>query len=267
MRPTSNIMSQLIRKGVDPDTPYEAIVVDDRDPEFMFRVQFRIPVFHDGIEDDLLPWALPEDNSHRRGLISAEVGKSMSVRGVPKRNSTIHVFFRHKGDPNLATYSHKVPLTSDKVPEEFLNNYPDRFGSIQPNGMMWIADSSTGEYVLCLPGDAHLTIFGDVNQTIIGNHQIHVAKSTAAVPSYLVDTFSQIFANLAANQGKRIPFKGLKDKSSGNLHLEVEGDFTGNIGGAMKLVSKTTKEFEAGSSVSLKSSSSIRINGTRIELN
>lgn len=267
MKTASPLLDQIIRKGLDKDTPYEAIVVDDRDPEQMFRVQIRLPVFHDGIEDEFLPWALPEDNMHPRGLIGAELGKSISLRGVPKRGSTVSVYFRHKGDPNLATYSHKAPVTADKIPEEFLANYPDRLGDIHPHGLMWLSDSSTGELVLCVPGDMHLVIYGDVNQTVIGNHQLRVAKSTAAVPSYLVDSFSQIFANLSGNQGKRIPFMGMKDKTTGNLHLEVEGDWTANATGAVKLKSGKTFEIESGAELDIKAVGKMKAKAKRINLN
>lgn len=267
MKTASNLLDQVVRKGLNKDTPYEAIVVDDRDPEYRFRVQIRIPVFHDGIEDEFLPWALPEDNAHPRGLIGAELGKSISLRGIPKRGSMVSVYFRHQGDPNLATYSHKVPVTADKVPEEFLANYPDRLGDIHPHGLMWLSDASTGEYVLCIPGDAHIVVYGDVNQTVIGNHQLRVAKSTDAVPQYLVDSFSQIFANLSANQGKRIPFMGLKDKNTGNLHFEVEGDFTAEAKGAVKFKSGKEFEIESGSNMDLKANSRLKAKAKRVDIN
>lgn len=267
MKPTVDLLSVLSRKGIDPTRPHKGLVVDNNDPEKLYRVQVRIPILHDGIRDEHLPWAIPEDNAHPRGLRGGSTGHSASLLGIPKKGHWVSVYFKHKGDPNLASYSHRVPVDAKTVPEEFETNYPNRLGQIYPSGFMWILDESTGELVVCVPGDYHMTVYGDLRQTVIGNHQIHVAKDRSAVPSYLEDTFSSIFGKLSGNQRKRVPFKGLGNKDSGNLHLEVEGDYTVKVGGNVNYDIRGSLKLRTGSSIDYTSGGTVTINGTRLNLN
>lgn len=267
MKPPVSIIDVISKKGIDPTKPHIGLVVDNNDPEQLYRVKIRIPLVHDGIKDEDLKWAIPEDNMHGRGLKGGGLGRSVSLLGIPKKGHYVSVYFRHSGDPNLPSYSHRVPVTGKTVPEEFETNYPNRYGQVYPSGFMWIHDETTGETVMCMPGDNHLTVFGDLNQTVIGNHQIHVAKSKSAVPSYLTDTFSSIFGNLGMNQKKRVPFKGLGDSSSGNLHLEVEGDFTAKVGGKVEWQVASNWKTQVGGNYDLTASGRVTVNGTRIDLN
>lgn len=267
MKPSVSIIDVISRKGIDPNKPHKGLVVDNNDPEQHYRIRVRIPVLHDGIKDEDLPWAIPEDNAHGRGLKGTGLGRSATLLGVPKKGHWVSLYFRHAGDPHLPSYSHRLPYDTQNIPEEFETNYPNRYGQVYPSGFMWIHDESTGETVLCMPGDNHVTVYGDLNQTVIGNHQIHVAKDKSAVPSYLADTFSSIFSSLSGNQRKRVQFKGLGDSSSGNLHLEVEGDFTAKVGGKVMWNVGSSWTAQLGSNYDLTAGGRVTVNGTRIDLN
>lgn len=268
MKAPIDLMNSVSKKRIDPLRPHKGIVVDDNDPEMRARVQIRVPILFDGIKDEDLPWAIPETNGHGRGLMGGGPGKrSATLLGIPKKGNWVNVYFRHNGDPNLASYSHDVPFDNKTFPEEFETNYPNRLGQVMPSGFFWVLDESTGELFVNVPGDYHMTVFGDLRQTVVGNHQIHVAKSEAAVPDYLKDSVSSILSSLTSNQKGRVPFKGLGDKSKGNLHLEVEGDFTAKIGGKVEWrVAKNWKSIVTGN-MDYAVSGSVTINGVKINLN
>lgn len=266
MKPSSDLLSELNRKGLDSNIPYRAIVVDNNDPEQMFRIKARIPKLQDAIGDDDLPWLIPEDNIHGRGLKGGSLGHSAKVAGIPKRDSWVAIYYRHSGDPHHGSYSQRLPFDKKTIPEEFEVNYPDRWGSVFPSGYLFVHDEKTGETFLNMPGDAHLTIFGDVHQTVVGNYQLHVAKEESAIPSYLADNVSSLYESLGKRQQGRVAFKGFRGKDSGNFHLIVEGDYTQDIRGEFESkIGKNYKQDTTGTT-DIDSGSNVKVNGSRIDL-
>lgn len=262
-----DIMKVISKKGIDSDTPYKGVVIDSNDPDKLLRVQVRVPILHDGIEDRYLPWAIPEDAAHPRGLVGGGLGRTARLMGIPTRGAYVSVFFRHAGDPNLASYTHNLPITSDSIPEEFLNGYPDTHGVIYPSGMFHLHNERTNEVFLNLPGDCHVTIFGDCHQTVIGNYQVTVAKSTAAIPSYLKSSISSILSSLQPDPKTRVPFKGLGKKDAGNLHLEIEGDFTSNTQGNVIHTVAGNMEYNVKGDMDVNVDGNYKENGRRIDMN
>lgn len=266
MRPTSDLLNKLERKGLDPTTPHKAIVVDNNDPDKLFRIKARIPILQDAIEDDDLPWLIPEDNIHPRGLTGGVLGHTASVWGTPKRGSWVSVYYRHNGDPHNGSYSVRVPFDKETVAEEFEVNYPDRLGYVLPSGMYFVVDERTKEVFVNFPGDYHMTVFGDVFQTVVGNHQLHVAKDVAAIPDYLKENVSSLLESLGAQAKKRVQFKGLGKKDSGNMHCYVEGDYTQQVDGDHILNVKGKQRINVRGSVDYNSQAQVKINGRRIDL-
>ena len=267
MQPPVDLINVINKKGLNGSTPYKGVVVDNNDPDTLCRIQVRIPIIHDGIPDEHLPWAIPEDLTHSRGLVGGNLGRSASLIGIPVKGSFVAVFFRHKGDPNLASYSHKLPITADTMPEEFLTNYPDTYGSVHPSGMFHLHNARTNETFINLPGDAHVTIFGDCSQTVIGNYQIKVAKTPDAIPSYLKNNISSLLNALDSNQQTRVPFNGLGDKSKGNLHLEIEGDLSSRTQGNSIHKVEGDLSFNVDGDINLDAVGNIKNKGKRIDLN
>lgn len=263
-----DLVTLLSRKGLTAGVPYKGIVVDNNDPDKLCRVQVRVPVIHDGIPDEHLPWAIPESNNHSRGLVGGNsLGRTMSLAGIPVKQSKVDVYFHSAGDPNLASYSTCMPITQDMMAEEFLNNYPDMHGKVLPSGMFYLHNERTNEVFLNLPGDAHVTIFGDCTQTIVGNHQIHVAKSTSSIPAKLKSDISSLLDALEPTTNKRVDFKGRLNKEAGNLHIEVEGDLTSTVQGSVEhSVIGDYKHIVRGN-YSVEVTGSAKINGRRIDLN
>jgi hypothetical protein len=266
MKPTINLLRELERKGLDPKIPYNAIVVDNNDPDRLFRIRARIPILQDAIKDDELPWLIPEDNIHPRGLMGGVLGHTACVWGTPVRGSWVSVSYKHDGDPHLGSYSTRVPFNSTTLAEEFEVNYPDRLGYVLPSGHYFVIDERTRETFVNFPGDHHVTVFGDLRQTVIGNHQLHVAKDVNAIPQYLKDNVSSILDSLGKQQKGRVPFAGFRKKDSGNMHVIVEGDFTQDIKGDHEMKIGGKQVIQVKGSVDYTTSSTYKINGTRIDL-
>ena len=267
MKSAVNILKSLHRKGIDANTPYKGIVVDNNDPYKQARVQVRVPVIHDGIDDELLPWAIPEDNAHSRGLVGGDIGRSAALLGIPNKQSYVSVYFRHDGDPNLASYSHKIPLTADTLPEEFLTNYPDMRGEVFANGGFILFNDRTNEAFFNFPGDTHYTIFGDVFQTVVGNQQVKVVKSKSSIDSYYSTSISSLLNALSSDQRKRVKFSGLGENDSGNLHFEVEGDMSATVNGSMYSKVSGSVQHRIEGDLDYDVDGSVSINGIRIDLN
>lgn len=266
MKPTLDLLNLLERKGLKADVPYPAYVVDNNDPDKLFRVRARIPVLQDAIKDDELPWLIPENNFHPRGLIGGVLGHSASVWGIPQRGAKVNAHFRHNGDPHIGSYSLNVPFDKQTVPEEFEGSYPDRLGYVLSSGMYFVVDERTKEVFMNFPGDYHMTVFGDLRQTVIGNHQLHVAKEVSAIPQYLIDNVSSILESLGSQQKGRVPFAGFLAKDSGNFHMIVEGDFTQDIRGSHEMRIGGKQTVQVRGAVDYTTSANFKINGTRVDM-
>lgn len=259
-------LSKLIhRKGLDANTPYIGIVIDDNDPEKRARIRVRLPIFQDTIPDDKLPWAVPENFNHPEGLVGGDQ-RSGRFTGVPLRGHKVAVYFRHGGDANNPSYG-PVPLDAQNVLPEFEINYPYRRGEVTHDGFTFIKDSKTGEIFIHNPGDLHLTILGDVNQTVVGNLQQKITSSTGNIPSYLANAPETVLGSLSANPQKKIPFEGLLGGEAGNYHLDVEGNMTMRVGGDVEHEIAGKVKRKVSGQIEDTSSGRYKMRGSRIDLN
>tara|TARA_Y100001963_G_scaffold158990_1_gene260729 strand:- start:5915 stop:6736 length:822 start_codon:yes stop_codon:yes gene_type:complete len=269
-----NNISQLIKKkGLQAGIPYVGKVVDDNDPSQLFRLRVRVPGIFDHLEDDELPWAVP-DSENPNGITGGEnVGRTQSV-AIPEAGSEVALYFNQNGDPHQPTYTTRMPIAKDKVAPEFLKNYPKRQGSVLPSGYTFIHDRQTNETFLELPGDANLTILGDVNLNVVGNIQAHAHSSTSSLPAYIAAAPERLIGQLRPDPQRKINFNGLKGGSSGNIHLEAENHVTVKAGGDFKLESSNVEidasrehTQKSGGRTSIKAGSKVSVKGSQIHLN
>lgn len=223
---TINLTKYLQPSGLDPKHKYEAVVVNNDDPRQLGRVQARIEGVFDGIDDASLPWAIPKFN-HVDGAYNPG-GNALDRSGVffvPKVKHIVSLQFPtadpHRPIWGAYTVDEKVALPERK------KNYPDRAVLKFANGMYIIVDTKTNEIFFNNPGDVDITILGDVNQYIVGNQQLVVAKSKGLIPSYLLNAPDTVLSRLSAKPTRSIPFTGLLGPASaGNRHVHVQGDQT-----------------------------------------
>jgi hypothetical protein len=254
------------RKGLNPNKPYLATVVDNNDPAQLLRIRARVPGFFDHVPDDRLPWCIVLLN-HPQGLKGgSDIDRSGSAC-IPRRDSNVVLYFPSEGDPMQPQYSTNLPWDNKNKLPEFLENYPDRQGTKMDNGYTQILDTKTNEIFIINPGDANITILGDTNVQVIGNLQCLVASDTSSIPDYLLNAPATVLNQLSPDPQKRIEFLGLHGGSSGNMHFEVEKNFTVKAGGNMK--------FDVGGDISasskgkhtIESKGNYKVKAPRIDLN
>tara|TARA_B100000214_G_scaffold357534_2_gene317279 strand:+ start:83743 stop:84570 length:828 start_codon:yes stop_codon:yes gene_type:complete len=275
MHSTIDLNKILHRKGLDPNTPYVGVVVDDNDPEYLGRIRVRLDIFQDSIPDEDLPWCIPEENFHPFGLLGGDVEqRTGSFAGVPRRGNKVAVYFRHGGDANNPSYT-SVPIDVENILPEFETNYPHRKGVVLHNGYAVVIDTKTNEIFVHNPGDVNLTVLGDVNQTVVGNLQQKITNSTGGIPGYLANAPDSVLGSLAAHPQKKIPFEGLLGGDAGNYHTYVKGHMTVQVDGNVeeKIAGKFKRtvggkiEDKSGSSMDLKAGSTINAKAGTINLN
>ena len=105
-------------KGLRTDQPYEAIVVDENDPDKLGQIRARVPGLMDGIPDDQLPWARPRDWNHPFGQMAKKktgIGKTSFFGGVPRRGNKVELFFP-TGDAHVAREDAYARPMTDRMP-------------------------------------------------------------------------------------------------------------------------------------------------------
>lgn len=187
---------------------YRAVIVDNKDPEQLFRVQVRVFELYQDLELTTLPWAWPCFSYGGGGLPG--YGESY----VPPIGSTVWVGFEH-GNVDKPVYIgtfYGKPLGFSEAPIEFrekslapahadpeplINSpafanpvYPNNHGIRTKNGIVIEWDDTPGEerihlfhpsgshmefrkggqVVLHVIGDYHVVVDGDKRELIKGNH-------------------------------------------------------------------------------------------------
>lgn len=280
MKILPDLEKHLKAKGLQPNVPYPAIVVDNNDPAKLQRVQARIEKFHDHLKDTELPWLLPE-KVHNVGLISGGLGRTGSC-AIPALDSAVTVYFP-TGDAQIGKYTTDRPVDQQLKIDEFDVNYPHRTGYVLPNGYTFIIDMLTNEVFLETPGDANITVLGDTNLTTVGNISLKATNTESKIPGYLRGAPERVLSQLRPNPQKEIEFEGLYGGDAGNIHLEADGHITAKAGEKIQLNSGSDTELvvganlkekvssnidiKAGSKYTMKSGGAAKMNAPRIDLN
>lgn len=259
--------SSMAKKSLEPNTPYEAQVIDENDPRKLGRIRARVNGFMDYIPDDSLPWARPNDWHHPEGLKpdGNSVQRSGAFGGVPKRGSKVHLYFP-QGNEYSCTWSSSVAYDDKSKLPEFMRNYPNRLGIKLSDGTTIIFDTKTKEmYVICA-GDFHQVVMGDVNQHIIGNQQLIVSGDKGDIPSYLLNDPHMVIGSLSSHPQGRIPFKGLIGKKPGSQHSEISGNQTIHVKGSRKEIIDGDYTLKVKRDYKIEAGGRIMSNGVRIDL-
>jgi hypothetical protein len=113
-------------------------VVDNADPNHMFRIRVDIPNMFEG-DPAVLPWVSPSLN----GLFPNSPNGSYGTFGlVPPLGSTVYVFF-DQGEPNSPFYD-AFPVSLGSVPSAGITNYGKRYGFTDPEGNTVFIDTTPG---------------------------------------------------------------------------------------------------------------------------
>ncbi|AXG67485.1 putative baseplate protein/tail-associated lysozyme [Dickeya phage vB_DsoM_JA33] len=259
-----NLNGHVQKKGIDPNMDYEAVVVDTNDPKRIGQVRARIVGIFDNIEDKDLPWLRPKMRQVEGWKGGSDV-HAFGTFNVPQRNSKISVKFP-TGDMYTGEYTMEArPTEADMLPEALVN-YPHRMVHRLSSATQMIVDRMTKECILIHGGDFHFVIYGDVNQTIIGNQQLTVTDSKSDVPKYISEDPVLIARSLQSDQKKRVAFKGAAKGSAGNQYTLIKGNQTVEIHGNRKTTVKGSDTLKVSGDVKHEAAG-YKVNANRIDLN
>ena len=121
---------------------FQGVVIDNKDPTFKQRVRVSIPNLLEGKSSDL-PWIGPSVQS------SFGVTDTAVTVGVPAIGSIVTVTFQD-GDLNFGMYDSSLHTARMPTPSEFVTNYPDRRGWLDPAGNLCYIDVTDGQVVFYL---------------------------------------------------------------------------------------------------------------------
>ena len=253
------------KKGIDPQMEYEAIVIDNNDPQQIGQIRARIMGLSDDIADEMIPWIRPAVG-HLEGLKGGSTGVVFGASFIPTRGAKVSVKFP-TGQLHEGMYTTNVRMTKADILPEFLVNYPHRIGVRLSTGTQLIIDRMTNEHFLVTSGDFHMTIMGDVNQTIVGNQQLIVTGSKNDIPDYILNDPTMTPKNLKPDPKKRIKFKGTAKGDGGNQYTKITGNQTVEIGGSRKVTVKGDDVLDVKGAVSIEAGQEVTVNGQTINLN
>lgn len=259
-----NLNGHVQKKGIDPHMDYEAVVVDTNDPKEIGQVRARIVGIFDDIEDKDLPWLRPVMEQVEGWKGGSDV-HAFGTFIVPQRNAKITVKFTTADMYSGEYRSEARPTEADMLPEAQVN-YPHRMVMRLSSATQMILDRKTKECILIHGGDFHFTIFGDVNQTIVGNQNLIVTDTKNDIPDYILNDPVLIAKSLSPNQRKRVKFGGTAKGTAGNQYTLVKGNQTVEVRGNRKTVITGTDTLEA-KEIKHTAQGNYKVGAGRIDLN
>ncbi|AXG67167.1 putative baseplate protein [Dickeya phage vB_DsoM_AD1] len=253
------------KKGIDPQMTYEAIVIDNNDPQKICQIRARIMGLTDDIPDESIPWIRPAVG-HLEGLKGGSQGVVFGAQFVPTRGGKVSVKFP-TGQLHEGIYSTDVRMTQADMLPEFQVNYPHRIGIRLSTGTQLIIDRMTNEHFLVTSGDFHMTIMGDVNQTIVGNQQLIVTGSKGDIPDYILNDPTMTPKSLKPDPKKRVKFKGTAKNDAGNQYTKITGNQTVEVGGNRIVRVKGDDTLDVKGAINIEAGQDVSVNGQTINLN
>lgn len=153
-------------EGISDVRTYEAVVVSNKDPKKLGRIQARVLHLFDGIVDAHLPWAIPSWN-HADGA-----SDKSGTFDVPEVGSYVTLKFQMRDVLHPIYYGYHV--TDNTALVEASHNYPNRKALRLSNGACLVVDKQTNELFITNPGSLKIYVVGDVELTVGGNVQEHI---------------------------------------------------------------------------------------------
>ena len=215
---------------------YVGVVVDNNDPDKLFRVKVRVFDVHRGLADEVLPWARPEESSIIFGR-SPEIGDFV----IPVLGTIVNVTFQN-GDLYNPLYS-QATIDGKTNITIFHEDYPHTWGFTDPSGNLLKVNNLKNTYLFQHASGTNIEIDGS------GRVRIQVADKKVAP------------------EGETKFDKGITVEVMGDLHLLAKNDTKIETQGNTKVITSGTTEITSQGAVNIGSSSTINMSGSRINLN
>lgn len=165
-----------------------ATVTDNVDPNFSYRIKVRIPIIHDSLVNDNLPWAAKVDSSF------LGVDGSGIKHSIPEIGTKVLVL-AIGNDPNSLVYLGSL-YKKDEVTPENKENYINTYGIYTKNGDFIGVDKINNLFKMIWNGDVdinsvtsmHVGVNGPMNLDVTGDITIGSAASEPAVLGIKLNT-------------------------------------------------------------------------------
>lgn len=154
---------------------YKGKVLDNNDPDKLFRVRVQVNGLMEGVPESL-PWVAP----FKGGLFPNSPSGAFGTFGlVPAIGTEVTIFF-DQGDQHCPYYA-AFPVQMGQIVAEALTNYLYRYGFKDPEGNLFMIDSSPGanpKLKIQLAGGFVMTVdgAGNVNINTPGNFNVTAAN-------------------------------------------------------------------------------------------
>lgn len=215
-------------QGLNKEYRYEAIVVNNDDSKtdnpYTCRVQARVNILFDGIEDDHLPWAIPSFE-HPDGA-SKDSGKAF----VPKIGSKVLLIFQEGRETHPMWLGYPVDRTT--VMEEMKHNYPNRVVTKLKNKAITVYDTQTNELFIRNPGTLRVYIQGDAEITVMGNStEVVKGNKNVFVEGDLTETITGTHTRTVGKDSTDSVGGDAKESIGGNWKHSTGGDSSIQVAG------------------------------------
>lgn len=193
-------------------TDLHGTVVNNVDPKKARRLQIRVPIIHDDVPDEHLPWAVCGIAAGRGPTATA------SAVYIPDIGADMLVKFQ-QGDPQNPIYTGAISSTTT-VPELFRINYPKRSGWVLPNGSYMYIDEVTNvmrfhhqatTVNIDATGKTDVNIAADANVNVVGNTKL-------VTPNLRVECPQTLFTGIVQINGQLRPMAGVV--GSGDVDMD-----------------------------------------------
>lgn len=201
---------------------FVGVVVDNNDPDKHQRIRIAIPGKLESSNVSDLPWVAP------RHLSPFGVGDNYGVLRIPRIGSRVYVQF-DGDDLSHGSYDMDVVRSTLSLPPELADNYPNRYGFVNPLGDVFYVDLTSGDaffrrasgtgFTIDMEGSVSLVVAKDFTQVVKGNYNLSVEGNyTASVEGTMTTQVGgEVAEQLGANRITQI---------RGNENHAVDGSIT-----------------------------------------
>lgn len=143
---------------------YRATVLNNSDPLQLGRVKAEVIPYFIGIDETLIPWAVPKNG------MSGGAGAGFGVSDIPAVGSEVWVFFEF-GDVYQPVYDGGASNGVMGLPSFITTNYPNTRGFQTPSGIKFYINDTTKTVTLTHPSGTSFVMdtTGDLSIASAGN--------------------------------------------------------------------------------------------------
>ena len=192
-------------------------VVDNKDPNYSYRVKVRLNILHDNIEDADLPWAAKVDSSFMG------VGDTDTLHAIPEVNSKVLVL-AIGNDPNSLIYLGNLYTNSKVTPQN--DDYLNTYGIYTKDGDWIKVDKIKKLIELVWRGTINIDKITDMHITVNGPITVNSQEVTVTNTKSITVNTNTAIVNAKSSTNVTCPNNTIKGNVTINGTLKVSDAVT-----------------------------------------